>query len=253
MQFKLYLASFLLLLAACGNDTVESLQNIQNSEFNELVEMTEQDQYEPPADGLLTDDHIKMYIAVKAHEKSLLKNEAEKVKEKVAKVEQSDEESLSGIIKNLDAIQQAASYSLLDVRAAKALGYNSAEYEWVKETLLEASSLTMMGGAKEMQAIMINSIKQSIPQLEKARDESSDPQMRTALDEQIMETKKNLEEMKEDIASEQEQMTAAMKHNIALYAKHKDALNVLENEFSKWQHLEELTRDPTQAPGNNIH
>lgn len=236
MELKLTLILFLaVVLTACGNDTVESIQNIQNSEVAEIMDKADQDSYEPPADGQLTEDHIKMYLAVKKREAELRKSEADKVKKKMDKAEKADEESISGVMQNLDAMQQIASYVMLDIRAAQKLNYNTAEYEWVKNTLLDAASQSMLGNMEEMQKNMAKSMNESMVQLEKMRNETKDPQARAALDQQIQEMKQGMQEME----AEQQAMTPAEKHNIALYTKHKDEINIVENELNKFAGLDE--------------
>lgn len=252
MHIKSFSIILLFLISACGNDAIESMQNIQNSEFNEVMEEAARDEYEPPANGMLTEDHIKMYIAVREHEQTLIKGEAEKVKEKVANAKESDEESFSGFLKNMDAIQQTMSYGTLDIRAAKELKYNTAEYEWVKETLMDISTQEMIDSMSVSQEDMNKNMEQAITQLENARDNSSDPQMRATIDQQILEAKQSIEEMKQELIKEQEAITPAIKHNLALYTKHKDELKVLETELSKWQKLDELTDNGSSQTTSEI-
>lgn len=242
MPMKYFSFILLFCLSACGNDTVESLQNLKDSEFNEVMEKSSEDNYEPPADGQLTEDQIKMYIAVKERENSLLESEAAKVKEKMAKAEEADENSLSGMAKGMDAWQQTASYAVLDIRAAQELNYNTAEYEWVKGAITEASYNAMMVGSEKMmqeqQAAMDQGMAQAIAELEKTRDEAKDAETRAMLDQHIQEARQNMEEMKQSQAAEQEALSPADKHNLALYNQHKDELKLTENYVKKWEQLE---------------
>lgn len=242
MPMKYFSIILLFCLSACGNDTVESLQNLQDSEFNEVMEKSSENNYEPPADGQLTEDQIKMYIAVKEREMSLLESEAAKVKEKVAKAEKADENSLEGMAKGMDAWQQAASYAVLDIRAAQELNYNSAEYEWVKGTITEASYNAMLVGAEKMmetqQAAMDQGMEQAIAELKKTRDEAKDAETRAMLDQHIKDAMKNMEEMKQSQTVEENKLTPADKHNLALYKQHEDELKVVENYVKKWEQFD---------------
>lgn len=244
MRYKFCLIILPFLLSACGNDTVESIQNLQNAELNEVLDKAHKDIYDPPADGKLSEDHIKMYMEVKKREQTLLKSEAGKVKEKINKAENADKESVSGFFQNLDAIQQAASYTMLDIRAAQELNYNTAEYEWVKNILLDVSSMAMVGDMKKSQGPMIDNMEQSIAQLEITRDGAKDPQLRAILDQQITDSRQSIEQMKKDF--EEDPLTPVEEHNLALYTKYKNELKVMENEMNKWQQLGIATAGNTQ-------
>ena len=226
-----------LVLSACGNDTVESMQNLHNSEFTEVMDKADQDNYEPPENGQLTEDQIKMYIAVKKREAELRKSEAEKVNKKIDKAEKADEESFSGMVQNLDAMQQMAGFLTLDIRAAQELNYNTAEYDWVKNALIDAHSNSMMGNMQDMQTSMNQGFEESIAQWEKMRDETKDPQQRAMFEQLIQETRQEIERMKQEADAEKEAMTPATKYNVALYNKHKDEINLLENELNKYDQI----------------
>ena len=241
MQLNLYVILFLtVILTACGNDTVESLQNIQNSEVAEVLDKADQDSYEPPADGQLTEDHLKMYIAVKKRETELRKSEADKVNKKIEKAEKADEESISGMAQNLDAMQQLAGYMMLDIRAAQELNYNTAEYEWVRDMLLNAAGQSMLGNLDEMQKNMNQSMDASMAQMQKMHDETQDAQARAAIAEQIQEMKQSRQEME----AEQQAMSPAEKHNIALFTKYKDEINIVENELNKFADIGQQSMGP---------
>lgn len=229
-----------IVLSACGDNTTESSKNINQSDFNKVMEKASNETYDPPENGQLTEDQIKMYMAVKKHEAELIKTEAEKVKEKVNKVDKSQDGSISGTLQSMDAIKQLAGYATLDIRAAQELNYNSEEYQWVKEALYEASSNAMMVNTQvkygEKYNEMIKNLEDSIASLEKTRDESTGPE-KQALNEQIKDAKQQVAQMKNDGLNNNNTLSPAQQHNMELYAKYEKEINLYQNEMNKWEQI----------------
>ena len=237
MPIKTFTILFLgLLLTACGDNTSESLKNIQQSKFNQVMEKAGKETYQPPKDGRLTEEQIKMYIEVKKREADLSKTEAEKIKNKLSNADQAQEGTISSTLQGLDALQQIAGFATLDIRAAQELNYNSAEYQWVKDAIVEASSNAMMGNVQNMNDNMIKAVEDSIADLEKTRDKSKDPQTKAVLDQQINDAKMQMYQMKQNMENDAT-LSPAAKYNLELYAKYEKTINLYQNEISKWDQL----------------
>ena len=120
------------LLTACGRTDVRK-------SAGQILPQAAGDKYDPPADRKITDMQVKMYLVVRRRELEMIRGAAGRL---VAR----SKNSKSGGGKSLDvagrmgALDDAAALLQADMRAAAERGYSAAEYQWVKDRVLEATA-----------------------------------------------------------------------------------------------------------------
>ncbi len=224
-----------LFATGCGED-VESIQQVfTETEFDQVMNEVADDNYTPPADGRLTEAQIEMYIAVKKRETELLEAGASQANARVEQLEQAEDDSMRGAVRALAASKALADYVSSDLRAAHELGVNTAEYEWVRDTLLETAAQSMLD---DIHTTLKQQQAQALHELTSARDAATDPALRDHYASAIA-------ELEAEIQSEERQRQheaadlAAMRHNQGLLERHAEQLNVVEAELKKWTMLDQ--------------
>lgn len=233
--FSLILALSLLLLptTACKvkeamDDAAAIAESMEEVGTNELLEKTANDSYEPPADGRLTDAQIQMYMKVREQEKQIAQVARQEMEKHAKKAEGQGEKSLAGMVEGFKALGSAADFMTADLRAASELGVNTAEYQWVKEKVLEASGAAFQ---ETMQASVNKMLDQGYADLKKQVDEATDEETKKALAGMLADYEKGRAEM----AAEQQQADPWIAHNRELLAKYENELNALVSELAKFE------------------
>lgn len=218
-----------LALVACGKDEKDISADLASKGTTELMKEAAEDQYEEPADGRLTEAQIQMYLKVREHEKKIAQVAKKELQDHAKKAEASGEKSLGGMIEGFRALGSAADIFTADIRAAKDLGYNTAEYSWVKGKVLEASGAQM---ALKLQQASVAMFDSSYAQTKKQYDEATDETTKKMLGEMLA----GLEKSKNEAATQNNSgIDASTQYNLQLLSKHENALNALAAEFSKWE------------------
>lgn len=194
----------------------------------ELMEKTADDTYDPPADNRLTEAQIQMYLKVREQEKKIAQvAKAELEKKAKESEEKGGDKSLAGMVKGFEALGSVADFMTADIRAAHELGYNTAEYQWVKERVLEASGSVL---AEQMATNMNQMMEQGYADLKKQYDAATDEQTKKALGDMLAQ----YEQGRKDMAAQQEEQDPWIAYNRQLLSKHENALNALSAEWAKW-------------------
>lgn len=193
----------------------------------DLMKQVADDQYTPPEDGRLTENQIEMYLKVREHEKKIAEVAKEELKQHADKAEKSGEKSLSGMMEGLKALGSAADFMTADIRAAKDLGYNTQEYLWVKQQVLEASSAAV--AEKFNQTISANFDK-AYEEAKKAYDSATDEQTKKLYADMLAGYDTTRQEM-----TQQQELDPATAHNRQLLSKYENALNAYAHEISKFE------------------
>ena len=203
--------------------------NLEDKGTRELLEETSEDSYDPPADGRLTDGQIQMYLKVREKEKAIALVARKEMEAKAKKAEaKGGDKSIAGMMAGFEALGSVADFVTADIRAANELGYNTAEYQWIKEKVLEASGAAFAEQmAQSTQAMM----DQGYAELKKQHDAATDEATKTALAGMLAEYEKNKKEM----AAEQQQVEPHVKYNRELLAKYENTLNALATEMAKFE------------------
>ena len=192
----------------------------------DLMKEASEDQYNPPADGRLTDAQVQMYLKVREHEKKIVEVAKAEMKQHAEKAEKK-EKSLGGFMEGMKALGSAADVLTADIRAAKDLGFNSAEYTWVKQQILEASTAQM---AEQFNTAMQQNFEKAYADAKKAHDEASDEQTKKLYADVMAGYDKSKQEM-----TAQQAVDPAVAHNKQLLSKYENALNAFAHELSKWE------------------
>jgi hypothetical protein len=193
----------------------------------DLAKEMADDQYEGPADGKLTEAQVKMYLKVREHAKKIEQVAKEEMKTHADDAKKSGEKSIAGMMDGFKALGSAADLMTADLRAAKDLGLNSAEYTWVKSQILSASSA---GVAEGFQKTMNANLDKAYAESKKAYDEAKDEPTKQMYAQILAGYDKSREEMKQ----QQAQQDPAIAYNRQILAKFETELNVFADEMTKF-------------------
>lgn len=217
-------------LAGCGGEKAAQekiSEQLAEKGTTELLEEAAEDKYDPPADGRLTEKQIELYLKVREHEKKIAQV-AKKELQAHAKEAEGKEKSLAGIMDSFKAVGSFADLMTADIRAARELGYNTAEYSWIKERVLEASGAAMTQKIQQASNTMMD---QAYAQTKKQYDEATDETTKKMLGEMLA----NYDQSKREMTTEQD---PTVQYNVQLLSKHENALNAFAAELSKFEDKE---------------
>lgn len=201
-------------------------EDLKERGTTDLMKEASEDQYTPPADGRLTEAQVQMYLKVREHEKKIVEVAKAEMKQHAEKAEKK-EKSLGGFMEGMKALGSAADVLTADIRAAKDLGFNSAEYTWVKQQILAASTAQM---AEQFNSAMQQNFEKAYADAKKAHDEASDEQTKKLYADVMAGYDKSKQEM-----TAQQAQDPAVAHNKQLLSKYENALNAFAHELSKWE------------------
>lgn len=197
----------------------------------DLLKETSNDEYTPPADGRLTDGQIQMYLKVREHEKQIAKVARAEMQQHAATAEKKGDKSITGMMEGFKALGSVADVLTADIRAAKELGYNTAEYQWIKGQVLAASGAEMAAKMSQATTAMMDSgYQQMKKQYDEAKDEPTKKMLADAL--------KNYEDQKKQLEAEKEPEDSTVAYNRQLLSKYENALNAIAQEWSKFEDKE---------------
>lgn len=204
-------------------------KSLSEKGVTDLMEEISKDSYNPPADGRLTDNQVKMYLKVREREVKIAQVTKEQLKEQAKKAKEAgDNKSIAGMVEGFKALKTAANFVTADLRAAKELGYNTQEYLWVKGQILAASTSVM---TEKMGQAVNASFDQAYAQTKKAYDEAKDETTKKMYGEMLAGYDKTREEMKQ----RQSGTEPAVAYNRQLLTKYEGALNAWAKEWSKYE------------------
>lgn len=193
----------------------------------DLMKQAADDSYDPPADNKLTETQVQMYLKVREHEKKIAEVAKERLQKKSEEVKKEGEKSLAGFMTGIQAMGDAADLMTAEIRAAKDLGYNSQEYLWVKQQILEASGSAM---AEKINDAMTAQMDATYQQMKKQYDEAKDEQTKKMYGDMLAGYDKSRQEM----AQQQSQQEPHIAYNRQLLTKYENALAAWTTEMSKY-------------------
>ena len=191
-----------------------------------LLNEAAEDKYDAPADGKLTDAQVQMYLKVREREKAIAQVAKQQLQQHADEAKKSGEKSLAGVMEGLKGLGSVADFLTADIRAAKDLGFNTAEYQWVKGQILAASTSAM---GQQLASAMNAQMDAVYQQTKKAYDEATDAQMKAM----YKQTLDSLDQQKKDQAAQQEE--PAVVYNRQLLSKYENVLNAYATELSKYE------------------
>lgn len=240
-----YLAIALITALGCGKESTEDIaENLKDKDAMDVVKQAAEDEYEPPEDGRLTEEQVEMYLKVREKEVEIAKVAREQFEEQASKVKEEGEGTLSGLMEAYKGMGSAADFLTADIRAAQELGYNTAEYMWVKGQVIKASTAEY---AEKAEAQLTAMADQAYENLKKQYDEATDPTTKDTLKKMLDEMEKN----RGEISAENMGVEDADRFNRDLLAKYEEPLKALATEASKWddsdKDADELTDEMKQS------
>lgn len=221
---------------ACGKaekaiDQAGISEELKDKGTLELLQESADDQYEPPANGRLNEKQVQMYLKVRDREKQIAQVARKEAEAHAKKAEQKGEKSLAGMVAGFKTLASGMDMFTADIRAAKELGFNTAEYQWVKEKVLEASGVEVSQQMSQSFTAIVDAQIQALEkQLAETSDDTAKPMLQQALD--------GARQSRAEIASQQEQADPSIAYNRELLSKYEGALDALAHELSKWEENE---------------
>jgi len=202
-------------------------KDLEERGTTDLMKEVANDQYDPPQDGRLTDAQVRMYLKVREHEKKIAEVAKTEMKKHAEDAEKKGDKSIGGFMEGMKALGSAADFLTADIRAAKELGYNTQEYLWVKQQILEASTAQM---AEQFSNAMAANFDKAYADAKKAHDEAKDEATKKLYADVLAGYDKSKQEM-----ANQQSISPSTAHNRQLLAKYENALNAYAHELSKYE------------------
>lgn len=210
-------------------DKADISKDLAKRGTTDLMKEVADDSYDPPADGKLTDAQVRMYLKVREHEKKIAQVAKEEATKHAEKSKKAGEKSFAGMMEGFKTLGSVADMMTADLRAAKDLGYNSQEYVWVKQQILEVSTTAM---AEKMTEAMSANFDQAYDQAKKAHDEATDEATKKMYAEMLA----TYDQSRKEFAEQQKQNeNSAVAHNRRLLAKYENEMNAFAQELAKWE------------------
>ena len=209
-------------------DQAKVARDLEKRGTVDVLKEASNDKYDAPKDGKLTDGQVQMYLKVRDHERVIAQAAKAKLQAQGEKVKAAGDKSIAGMMEGLKSLNTVGEFLTADIRAAKDLGYNTAEYQWVKGQILAASTSVM---ANQMSQAMNAQMEASYAQMKKAYDEAKDEQTKKM----YADTLAGFEQQKKEMASQQQNEDPAIAYNRQLLSKYENTLNAYASELSKYE------------------
>lgn len=236
MNTRIIIALLLSSITLFSCDSSVDQEPASQSDLKKVIKKADKDQYQPPVDGKLSDEQIKMYIAVRKRESEMLAGSAEKLNDRSKQA--NELQGLRGLVNSLDALQELATFASLDVQAAAELNYNTAEYQWAKETILDTNmSVKMADFANTTSPETLKEMERNKMEFQKAMNEAPNEEIKKELADALQNMDKQTLEINKSV-SQLTNLPEHVRYNKALMDKYQQDLNVIEDEIRKWEHLE---------------
>lgn len=234
------------LFVGCGKESPEKIaESLKDKDAMDVLKDAGEDDYDPPEDGKLTEKQVEMYLDVREREVEIARVARQQLQERADKVKEKGEKSISGLMEAYKGLGSAADFLTADVRAAQELGYNTAEYMWVKGQVIKASAAEYTEKAREQ---LSNMTDQAYENLKKQHAEATDESTKEMLGKMLAEMEKN----RAKVESESEEIDDADAYNRDLLAKYEDSLKALAVEASKWNDEEKDADQLTDEMRENL-
>lgn len=229
------LGAVLALTAACGGDDKEDVaERLESKGTMDLLQEAAEDQFSAPADNRLSEAQVEMYLAVREREAKIADVSRQQLEQHAKQTEQQPEGGVGDLMASMKGLGSVADLLTADIRAAQELGYNTAEYQWIKERVIEASADAYREQAVAQMAAMLEQQAAAATAALEAATSAEEKQM---LEQNLLQ----IEEMRASSASEPQDPWIAP--NRELLAKHENALKALEMEMAKFH-------GPLDTPGS---
>ena len=202
-------------------------KDLQKRGTTELMQEIAKDQYTPPADGRLTEAQVQMYLKVREHEKAIAQVAKDELKQHADKADKT-KNPIAGMMQGIEALGSAADFFTADLRAAKDLGYNTQEYQWVKQSILTVSTTQL---AKTFSDTISSAAEKAYADAKKAYDQAKDEQTKKVYADILAGYDKSRQEM----TSQKIEEEPAVAYNRQLLSKYESALAAFAHELGKYE------------------
>lgn len=219
------LLGLVLPLTACGrgDDEASIEENLARTGTLDVLEQAGEDEYEPPADGELTERQVEMYLAVQERAVKIRKVTAERLREQQKEREAKGEKA--GFMDAMRSLGDASDFVTAEIRAAKELGHNSAEYQWVQEKVMEAQVARMTAGMREQIGA---ASEQFVAMMEAQLANTTNAEHRAEIERQIAEYRRGVEEN-----AAGEQLEPGVAHNLELLERYQERIERIQKSYQE--------------------
>lgn len=188
-----------------STDEASIRERLETVDTARLMEAVATARFEPPADGRLTEEQVRMYLEVKDLEAKILQVAARDFGPAVAPSAGPGGDPGGPVMDDLVTA---------GLRAAQELGYNPKEYAWVEERVQEAR----MAEASQVLERQLGDGRAKYLAMLEAEKSAADDVRKAEIDVQI-------QEFKEGAARSAPRLTPAVEANIALLDRHRQKID----------------------------
>jgi hypothetical protein len=104
----------------------------------ELMAAAEEDRYDPPVDGKVSDSQVREFVRVVGRAGEIMEEKAERIRELSERADNNEQLSMSEMSEVMGATTTMMGMNTIELELVKSGGGNWAEYQWVKESLRTA-------------------------------------------------------------------------------------------------------------------
>ena len=104
----------------------------------EIMQAAEEDRYDPPSDGRLSEDQVREFIRVMQRTEELQQDKTARLQELAEKAESDGDVSFSDLGSMMSGVTEFAGLQTSEIEVVKSAGGNWAEHQWVRESLRTA-------------------------------------------------------------------------------------------------------------------
>ena len=193
-----------------------------------LLNQASEDKFDAPQDGKLTEAQVQMYLKVREREKVIAQVAKQQLNAHGEAAKKAGDKSIAGMVEGFKGLGSVADFLTADIRAAKDLGFNTAEYQWVKGQIMAVSTAEM---GRKMGEAMQAQMDASFQQMKKAYDEAKDEQTKAMYKQSL----DSFEQQKQEASAQKQEEDPAMAYNRQLLSKYENAVNAFANEMAKYE------------------
>jgi len=221
---KILLLLFMLAAYSCDNKKNEDISEMIT---DKLMEDIEKDSYSPPVDGKLTEAQVHLFLHVKKEELTYI---FQNLKHNLAGLEENEKKKkiagLKEYMTTLRTIGNSTNAVATDLQAAKKLGYNAREYEWVRNVIINTNLFTW---ADTTSQIATERYEKTLQELIAQQEAAATPEEKNLYDQQINAIRLALEDME----SKNHPLDETTVFNKMLLEKFEDEIAALEAEIKR--------------------
>lgn len=209
------------LLSACSKNGTAGLAPLQNT-----TTVAAPSTFNPPADGKLTPRQIDTYLAVKSRELETLTKANQ-----AAQATESDSAAVAkGDSRGAGGVAHRGRYVGSDELAATQLGVASDEFDWIKDTVIDASAQLLMSELHGVNKSLVDKLQAAVAHYEKNLFNATDTQEKNRLMEHVNDLKRQIAAIEQEMG-QKSQLSDAMLANMQLLQPHLVQIKTLQTQI----------------------